>query len=322
MTATDSKSLYRASCARDVSIPLFSQAWWLDAIVGEANWNVAVVQGADGNIKASMPYVLSKQWGIPTSLQPPLTQTLGPWLAQSSRKSAKRLADEKDLMETLIDQLPQFGWFSQNWSPEMQNWLPFYWRGFRQTTRYTYQLRCLKDEKLLWDGLDQSIRTDIRKASSRYSVSIQEADDTAEFLELNREVFARQGKRLPYSEDLVRRLDAACSSRGVRRILIARDSDGRAHAGAYLVWGGGRAYYLMGGSDPVLRRSGAVSLCLWEAVLRSREVASIFDFEGSMLQPVERFFRGFGAVQTPYFNVSRVTSPLLRMRQLAKELRR
>ncbi len=225
-------------------------------------------------------------------------------------------------MGDLIDQLPPFGSFSQNWSPEMQNWLPFYWRGFRQTTRYTYQLRCLNDEKLLWDGLDQSIRTDIRKASSRFSVSIQETDEVEEFLELNRKVFVRQGKRLPYSVDLVGRLDAACSSRSARRILIARDSDGRAHAGAYLVWGGGRVYYLMGGSDPELRRSGAVSLCVWEAVLRSREVASIFDFEGSMLEPVERFFRGFGAIQTQYFNVSRVTSPLLQMRQLAKELRR
>ena len=31
----------------------------------------------------------------------------------------------------------------------------------------------------------------------------------------------------------------------------------------------------------------------------------MFDFEGSMLRPVERFFRGFGSLQTPYLRVSR-----------------
>jgi hypothetical protein len=29
----------------------------------------------------------------------------------------------------------------------------------------------------------------------------------------------------------------------------------------------------------------------------------VFDFEGSMLKPVEHFFRGFGGGQTPYLQV-------------------
>lgn len=321
MTASLSSKQFFRNASVNTVLP-FSQAWWLDAVVGEENWDVAVVRGGDGGLKAALPYVIGRKWGISASTQPPLTQTLGPWLAPTSRKIAKRLSEEKELMGALIDQLPDFGLFSQNWAPEMQNWLPFYWQGFQQTTRYTYRLHELNDEKLLWDGLDQKIRTDIKKASTRFAVSVSETDDIGEFLDLNLKVFSRQGKKLPYSTDLVHRLDAACASRKARRILIARDGDGRAHAGAYLVWGAGRAYYLMGGSDPELRNSGAGSLCLWEAILRSREVATIFDFEGSMLEPVERFVRAFGAVQTPYFNVSRTVSPVLRLRSIVRDLRR
>jgi hypothetical protein len=38
-------------------------------------------------------------------------------------------------------------------------------------------------------------------------------------------------------------------------------------------------------------------------------VTRAFDFEGSILRPVERFFRDFGGRQTPYLDVSRATRP-------------
>jgi hypothetical protein len=40
---------------------------------------------------------------------------------------------------------------------------------------------------------------------------------------------------------------------------------------------------------------------MWEAIKFASTVTKRFDFEGSMIEPVERFFRAFGAKQTPYF---------------------
>ena len=97
------------------------------------------------------------------------------------------------------------------------------------------------------------------------------------------------------------RLTVAASSSPAARTVGAG-------AVAYVVWDGNAAYYLLGGADPALRTSGASSLLLWEALRRARDVTDVFDFEGSMLAPVERFFRGFGAVQTPYLRVSRATA--------------
>jgi hypothetical protein len=39
--------------------------------------------------------------------------------------------------------------------------------------------------------------------------------------------------------------------------------------------------------------------------MRARAVTDVFDFHGSMLAPVERFFRAFGARQAPYLRVTR-----------------
>ena len=77
----------------------------------------------------------------------------------------------------------------------------------------------------------------------------------------------------------------------------------------------------MGGADPRLRNSGANSLCMWEAISFSSTVSEQFDFEGSMLEPVERFFRAFGARQVPYFEVTKINSRLFKLLRTLNELR-
>ena len=78
-----------------------------------------------------------------------------------------------------------------------------------------------------------------------------------------------------------------------------------------MVWQPSSAWYLAGGGDPALRESGAHSLVLWEAIQAVRSHTNQFDFEGSMLPGVERFFREFGALQTPYYAITKGKLSLL-----------
>ena len=315
-----SKDLYRDFCASEPTIPIFSRDWWLDAVCGGAeNWDVALVEKG-AKVIASMPYYLKKKAGFSLLTHPPLTQTLGPWFSPSKAKYAKALTEQKDLMQALIDQLPAFDLFVQNWNHHNTNWLPFYWRGFSQTTLYTYVLPDISDEDLIWSGLQANIRTDIRKAENRFKLTIRDDIGLDAFLRLNRLTFERQGKALPYSEEFVRRLDAACGERDCRKILIAVDSEGRHHAGVYIVWDENSAYYIMGGGDPELRNSGATSLCMWHAIRYAATVTRQFDFEGSMMESVERFFRGFGSRQTQYFRITKTPSRILRIREVMKSI--
>lgn len=302
---------YRNLCDHEQTIPLFSQAWWLDATAGEGAWDVALVEKGN-HIVAAMPYVLRKRYGFTILGQPLLTQTLGPWLRETSGKSATKLAKHKNWLQALITQLPEFSHYAQNWHSTVVNWLPFYWANFHQTTRYTYILDQLGDEKVLWQGLQENIRGDIKKANSRFNLRVREDLTVDDFIVINRKTFTRQKMALPYTENFVYRLDQACVARQARKIFIAEDEQGRRHAGVYIVWDKNSAYYLMGGGDPELRNSGATSLCMWEAIKFAATVTQRFDFEGSMIEPVEKFFRAFGAQQTPYFTVSKTPSLLLK----------
>lgn len=305
------KNAYRALCESE-RLPLFSNAWWLDATCGEDGWDVALVQKGD-EIHAALPFRKRKIMGFDVVSQPALTPALGPWLRCTGAKLANDLSRQKELMTALIDQLPAYDHYQQNWNPAVTNWLPFYWKGFRQTTKYTYVLESLADETTLWGQMRENVRREIRKSSSRFGLSVEVDPPLDDFLALNQLTFSRQFLTRPYSDDYVRRIDDACVRRGCRRILVARDPNGQVHAGVYIVWNESSAYYLMGGADPKLRSSGAMSLCMWEAIKFSKQVTEKFDFEGSMIEPIERFFRAFGAVQKPYFHVVNTPSRVMRL---------
>jgi hypothetical protein len=299
---------------------IFQKSWWLDA-VAPGHWAAVEIKQRD-DIIARLPYVIDQKFGSLLLTHPPLTQTLGPWLRPSKAKYAVMLAEQKDLMTELINQLPPFAFFSQNCHYSITNWLPFYWQGFTQTTRYTYLIDDISDLNKVWDGFLPNIRTDIKKAQNRFSVEVCTDLDIETFMDINELTFTRQGRKVPYSRDFIRRLDNACIENGARKIFFGKDGEGNIHAAVYIVWDENSAYYLMGGGDPALRNSGATSLCIWEAIKFAAGVTKKFDFEGSMIEPVERFFRAFGAKQVPYFSVSKVNSKFAGMWKAAGKIRR
>ena len=291
---------------------IFQQPFWLDA-VAPGQWHRVEIRRGE-TLHAFLPYVLKREaFGRHALVMPPLTQTLGPWFAPHSAKYVTQLSRQHELMTELIELLPPFDYFRQNFHYSITNWLPFYWKGFQQTTRYTYVIEDLTDLNAVWKETRQNIRTDVRKARKELVVRDDLGLDV--FLNLNEMTFKRQGRSLPYSRELVSRLDKACKEHGQRKILFAEDAQGRLHAGAYIVWDEQSAYYLMGGSDHELRNSGATSLLIWEAIQFAATVTQSFDFEGSMIESVERFFRSFGARQKPYLQVSKTNSLLLKIRQ-------
>jgi len=300
---------YRLAAESLGNLPAFMSPWWLDATCGPGGWSAAIV-GDPASPSGVLPYRMTRKFGLRLLGQPPLTQFLGPWLSPRIQALGTGASEAKEVMGELIDSLPPHDHYAQNWSPAMQDWLPFYWRGFDQTTRYTYRIAKERTEDECWAQVQSNIKREVRKATGRHGLTITDQGGMAEFLRLNGMTFDRQGRRPPYSVDYFAKLDVAAAANGRRIIIIARDPEGRAHAGAYVLHDGSSAYYLAGGSDPRLRTSGASSLCLWHAIKLSRRLGVAFDFEGSMIKPVERFFRAFGGEATPFFHVSRARSKL------------
>ena len=299
---------------------IFCRSWWLAAVCG-SDFQILVVRQGD-EIVAGMPLPRTRKLIWRGITMPPLTQTLGVLLApQDGAKYVSRLSDEMAVLRALVDAIPAVDVFRVNTHHTMTNWLPFHWAGYSQTTRYTYVLDDLSDLEAVSQGMAPRARNTIRKAE-KAGIRVDEIDDVELLLALVRKTFARQDESLPYTEDDVRRLDAACAAHGARTIFVARDDSGQTHAALYAAHDGKCMYDLMQGCDPELRSSGANPLATWRSIERAHELELSYDFEGSMLESVESFFRSFGAVQKPYFEISRVRSvtaqAVLGLRQVAR----
>ena len=304
------------------TIPVFSSPWWLQATAGDDNWGFCEVN-QNGHTLALMPWAITRRFGFKTIYQPVLTQTLGPWIADipPGSKYSSRLGREQYLMDALIDQLPHYHLFRANFSPEITNWLPFTGRVFSKPPDILIVfliypiLSCfgLVFKKMSEEKFGKAVKA---------GVVVERSSDIDTVFDLNELSFRRQKIGLPYTRSYLRRLFRACEANDAGAVFIARGKDGNVHSAIFLVWNEHCAYYLIGGSDPEYRNSGAMSLTMWRSIQFSASVSEIFDFEGSMIKPIERFFRGFGALQTPYFSIthapSRRISSFLTLRSMIK----
>jgi hypothetical protein len=305
----DNKSRYRELCKINRDIPIFSQDWWLDTVVGEGNWDVVIIE-RNQEIVASLPYYKTKKYIFDFIKMPIFTQCMGIWMKYpNGQKYESKLSYEKELFSLLIEKLPKFDFFVQHFHWSITNWAPFFWRGFKQSTRYTYLLKNISDLEQVFANFKESTRREIRKAEK--NLKIIEDTDIEKFYLINKKSFDRQNQKMPYSFEFLKRFDEICHNKNSRKIWFAVDEKGQVHSAIYILFDAHSAYYLMGGADPELRTSGATSLLLWNAIQYASTVTQYFDFQGSMHEPIEKFFRGFGSEQKPYFEISKANGKLI-----------
>jgi hypothetical protein len=307
------KDQYRSWASEKTTLPIWHQPWWLDATAGKESWN-AVTVGPIGSYLASHPYVISRRFGFKTLSRPPLTQALGPWFSSDESSAPPSLSVQNQLLGLLSHELPRLDSYVQNWMPEITNWLPFYWQGFRQTTRYTYQLDLNLGHEKLWANLKGRCRSEIRKAEVTNELRVYETSKLEDILPITIQTFNASGLKLPFQARILENVIQQGIIFDQTTVYVARNNAGETCGFALIVRDNEKAYYLLGGINSLDRGSGAMSLLLWQAIKDScNRGLSKFDFEGSMIEPIEGFFRSFGTAQVPYFGVTKDFNPALRI---------
>lgn len=307
----NNKEKYRNFCKTEKSIPIFSKDWWMDAVCGEDNWDVVLIEN-HGEIIASLPYFKKRKYGFNIITMPHLTQNFKLWIKYpENQKYEKKLSFENKIILELIDKLPKYDMLNLNFHYSLTNWLPFYWKGFKQTTRYVYVIEDLKNIESVFLNFNQSKRKEIRRAEK--IVSIIDNFTLKDFYEINKLTFKRQNLKIPFSFELINKIDVVCKKNNCRKIFFAVDKKNRIHEVLYCIYDDISVCCIIGGGDPKLRKSNANSLIHFEAMKFASKNNLKYNFEGSMIQGVEGFFRAFGAVQKPYFNITKMNSKILQL---------
>jgi lipid II:glycine glycyltransferase (peptidoglycan interpeptide bridge formation enzyme) len=304
MTPTQQK--YKTYCQQETTIPVFLTYDWLFLAAGENTWDVVLVEKG-GELFAALPYIIVKKWGFRIVYMPSLTPYLGSWIKYpEGQKEGKRLSYEKEIMNELISGLPEFSSFHQHFLPQVTNALPFHWNGFKHTIGYTYVLDDLTDLDAVFKGFQQNIRRQIRKAEK--TVQVHESDNMKRLYEIKQAAYDENKAHLSITEPYVTSLYAYSVENNCGKLFEAKDPAGNTHAMMFIVWDKQCCYYLFGASRPKFKNSGAMSLLMWRSIEFAASKKLAFNFEGSMVESVERFFRNFGAKQQPYLKISKTNS--------------
>jgi len=281
------KSIYKSFCQNCDEIPIFSQYWWLDSVLDGHEWDVLVYE-MNNNIVASMPYYIKKKLGLKLLIQPKFTQKLGPFIMSKYQNEYLKI------LEYFLDNMPIFNFYSQNWNSNLINWLPFYWRGYGQTTSYSSVIENLDDHNLIVDNFKQNRKQDFTKAQREKFFTVFDIDPLIFYNEHIKNLKIKNNK-IFYNFDVFKKLHDNCVSRSQGTIAGTKDKYGNFHSLAFIVWDKNYGYLNQLTTNSTKIKNGSSSLLIKDILFYLRGKTKNFDFEGSMSHGIYNFYRSFGS---------------------------
>jgi Acetyltransferase (GNAT) domain len=280
---------------------VFCGSWFLKAVAPDVRI-LACFKGE--RLIAGIPLHFERRLGLNFCRMPPLVHTWGVVMAPFEGKHVTVFSLQMKVLTLFAEELAKQRFFIQSFHPTQLNWLPFYWNGFRQVTHYSHVIEDITDVARIWDEMEGNTRRNIRKAE-KCGITVVPCNSELVTTMLKK-TFTNQHKSLFFSPAHFERLCKAAMQHDSGACLAAVDLRGRPHAAGFVLWDQKRAYYLAAGTDPELRVSGAASLLMWHMVKFTSGRAIAFDFAGSVIQQIERFFVGFGGKLVPYNRIMKL----------------
>jgi lipid II:glycine glycyltransferase (peptidoglycan interpeptide bridge formation enzyme) len=294
-----SKEKYIAYCAKH-KVPLFFKKFWLDLY---AEWDV--IYAKENANEVFFVYCMEKKLHFKIIRNPYLTPYSGFYFSQSGMTQETR----QKLIDKVLQALPNFHELQLDFLPSLGTGLNF--KDFNMEKKVTNILP-ITDFQEVVAAYKPSLKRQIKKASKH--LTVYEQDDIALFFQLHEKTFVKQNKKVLTPFKAFEQTWINCEKNSCGKLLFARDEQQNVHAALFLTFDEEQAYYLSGGTDSYYYGSGAMSLLMHTAIKMSHESGKkYFDFEGSMLPRVNKFFGNFSPKVYEYISISKQESTLLKI---------
>lgn len=203
-------------------------------------------------------------------------------------KPCKVLSYEKAIFENFAEIIiRRTNNYVASWHYDIKYWYPMKWKGFNQTTRYHFITK-IKDKKKCWDNLETKIRTDIRKAAKNKLYIKEETID--DFLSLYKKTNPRNFKEI-YKFYKTLSTNLKCE---IRTTYLKKE----ALSSIFFIEFKDTIYYIDSYKNSNKKFYGSQSFNIWNLIENSN--ATYFNFLGSSIPAVEKYFRGFGGDPKPH----------------------
>lgn len=179
----------------------------------------------------------------------------------------------------------------------------FIWNNYKVIPNYTYLIDLTKSIEEIKSHFDSKHRNAINKALKEGVVTAFNNEDPEKNFQFFKNSLLAAGANV-YEKEL-RQIFISFSDPSNSFTVSAYLNDklvGKVHC----IYDKRSCYYLLGGVDKDAGVQGINNLLVLGAIEKAKALGcTIFDFEGSMLKGVEKFFRGFGPELVPYYTVNK-----------------
>jgi len=294
------KEIYASLCAQHDDIPIFMQAWWMDAVCAGKEWDVLLCTDQD-KVLAAMPYLIRKRLGMRYVVMPQQTQIGGIWLNPDYPTQdvlpaiCQEMADRLSAMKLC--------YYYQHYPVGSPCPSLFRSMKYRVRERVTYRVNDLQDMDRVIASFSKNKRRQLQKA---LSLNVNRQMNVEDFYRFHTRCMAEQKKQMTYTREFLLVLERKPQRLGQSCIISVSNGDGELCAAAFLVWDHSYLYYLIPCYSPLYKDSGAGALLALEAMKVAREKGVKFDFEGSMDRGTAQHYRQFGSTPATYYSVSKL----------------
>lgn len=257
---------------------VYSLSWYLDLV--SPGWGGLV----EDDYKSVMALPQKKRYGINYIIQPIYTQQLGIY--------SSYIPDAKKMRQFLAALPSKFRYINFN-----LNYLhDFSDSGNMVSKRVNYELKLNHPYKEIEKGFTNNTRRNIKKTLPYIELSESLNINDLTKLKRNNSVIKRKAEFYEWLNILMH----GVISRG-KGFLVGAFYKDELVAAAFFIFCGGRIYYLVPVSNNTGKKQRAMFAIIDYVIGKYADTGLIFDFEGSGIKGIARFFAGFGAKPVNYY---------------------
>lgn len=286
---------------------LFNQPTWLNIysnqlkLIGIFNLNNELI-GAFNLFEA-------KKNGFTYYITPPYSPSNSFFILNPAINISNKITFEKDIHFAIANYLNNLKGFLKitSFPSSTIDMQAYFWKKFKVIPNYTYQIDLGKNETEIYNNMTTEKRKSIRKAE-KDNIDIKLCENYFDIKELILKTFTRKNKLI--STQYLDKILFQYANQHNSFAYIAYQNN-MPSACTFIIYDKNCCYYLFGGYDNANKHHGAGVGCMWQSILHAKKLnIKIFDFEGSMLPEVEKYFREFGGNITPYYTIQKAWLPI------------
>ncbi len=277
------KELWNKKLACSINHFITAESWFLD--ITSPNWEALVTD----DYHFVMPITVKKKYGLKYIVQPEMTQQLGIFSKQEITA---------EIINLFIQKIP---YLSYSINLNEGNFTP------KSIVFPNYILNLNQNLSDIANGFSKNTKRNIQK-SQKSAIKIDDNVTTDEFISF---YFTTETDYNKYTQRTVEQLVKKGVDLGKLGIIGARNEELELITILAYLKQNERIIYWLPISNKEGKEKSAMFGIIYELIKRHSNQEMILDFEGSKVEGIARFYKGFGGIKKPYYSIEKNRPQLL-----------